>query len=188
MRVREVLENSRPSDVILKQRQSMIDVHDYSTLAFERCVNSFAIHTICLCFLQESKLSDVVYVPCYSQIWVKQEAQYFKRKVSGYFYECPVDRAKIILAPIHFENNWGLVCFDIASKTVSFDDGLKIFPPRDILSVLKNMLSGLEILSNNSNFKLEKWNRGKLCFPLLPVWTCQNRPQQALEQEAVGMR
>ena len=58
-----------------------------------------------------------------------------------------------------------LVCFDTTTKTVFFDDGLKIIPTRDILTVVKNMLSGFENVSNDSRFKLDKWNNGKLSLP-----------------------
>ena len=42
----------------------------------------------------------------------------------------------------------------------------KIFPSRDIVTVVRNMLNGFEVLSNNSTlYKLEKWNNGKLSLP-----------------------
>ena len=116
-KVKDVLSNSRLQDVILQQGQSIMDISDYSTLACERYVNSFAIATICLTFLKEEKQSDVVYLPCYGQLWATQGAGFFSQKVLGYFNHCPVDRAKIILTPIHFQatKHWGLLCFDVAS-------------------------------------------------------------------------
>ena len=92
--IREVLESSRPNDVVLHQGHSIMDVKDYSTLTCERYGNSFAIGTICLTTLKESKEMDIVYLPCYSQTWAKQGTQFFKHKVSSYFETCPVDRAK----------------------------------------------------------------------------------------------
>ena len=144
----EVLENSRTNDIILQQRQSIIDVKDFSTLACERHVTSFAIDTICLSILEESKKMDMVYLPCYSQTWAKQGTQFFNRKVSCYFDSCPADRARIIFLPVHFQchNHWGFICFDTKTNTVYFD----------IVTVVRNMLSWFEILSNNSIFKLEK--------------------------------
>lgn len=167
VKVREVLENSRPNDVVLQQGHSIMDVKDFSTLACERYVNSFAIDTICLTILKESKEMDIVYLPCYSQTWAKQGAQFFNHKVSSYFESCPVDRARIIFFPVHFprHKHWGLVCFDTTTNTVFFDDGQKIFPTRDILTVVRNMLSGFETVSNNSRFQLDKWNNGKLSLP-----------------------
>ena len=131
-----------------------MDVKDFSTLACERHVTSFAIDTICLSVLKESKQMDIVYLPCYSQTWAKQGTQFFNRKVSCYFDSCPEDRARIIFLPVHFQchNHWGLICFDTKTNTVYFE----------IVTVVRNMLSGFEILSNNSIFKLEKWNNGKL--------------------------
>lgn len=167
VKVREVLENSRPNDVVLQQGCSIMDVKDFSSLACERYVNSFAIDTICLTILRESKEMDIVYLPCYSQTWAKQGPQFFNHKVSSYFDSCPVDRARVIFLPLHFprQKHWGLVCFDTTTKTVFFDDGLKIIPTRDILTVVKNMLSGFENVSNDSRFKLDKWNNGKLSLP-----------------------
>lgn len=165
--IREVLESSRPNDVVLQQGHSIMDVKDYSTLVCERYVNSFAIDTICLTILKESKEMDIVYLPCYSQTWAKQGTQFFKHKVSSYFESCPVDRARIIFFPVHFpcHKHWGLVCFDTTTSTVFFDDGEKIFPTRDILTVVRNMLSAFETVSNNSRFKFDKWNDGKLSLP-----------------------
>lgn len=165
--ISEVLESSRPNDVVLQQGHSIMDVKDYSTLACERYVNSFAIDTICLTILKESKEMDIVYLPCYSQTWAKQGTQFFKHKVSSYFESCPVDRARIIFFPVHFprHKHWGLVCFDTTTSTVFFDDGQKIFPTRDILTVVRNMLSAFETVSNNSRFKFDKWNNGKLSLP-----------------------
>ena len=167
VKVREVLENSRPNDVVLQQGHSIMDVEDFSTLACERYVNSFAIDTICLTILKESKKTDIVYLPCYSQTWAKQGAQFFNHKVSCHFESCPVDRARIIFFPVHFprHRHWGLVCFDTTTNTVFFDDGQKIFPTRDILTVVRNMLSGFETVSKNSRFKFDKWNNGKLSLP-----------------------
>ena len=167
VKVREVLENSRPNDVVLQQGHSIMDVKDFSTLACERYVNSFAIDTICLTILKESKELDIVYLPCYSQTWAKQGIQFFNHKVSPYFESCPVDRARIIFFPVHFprHKHWGLVCFDTTTNTVFFDDGQKIFPMRDILTAVRNMLSGFETVSNNSRFKLDKWNNGNLSLP-----------------------
>ena len=164
VKVRDVLENSRPNDVVLQQGHTIMDVKDFSTLACERYVNSFAIDAICLTILKESKETDIVYLPCYSQTWAKQGAQFFNHKVSCYFESCPVDRARIIFFPVHFprHKHWGLVCFDTTTNTVFFDDGQKIFPTRDILTVVRNMLSGFETVSKNSRFKLDKWNNGKL--------------------------
>lgn len=91
---------------------------------------------------------DLVYLPCYSQTWAKQGTQFFNHKVSSYFESCPVDRARIIFFPVHFpcHKHWGLVCLS--------------------LTVVRNMLSGFETVSNNSRFQLDKWNNGKLSLPL----------------------
>ena len=176
VRVKDVLKNFKPHDLILQQGQSIMDVSDFCSLACERYVNSFAIDTICLTFLKVKKQSDVVYLPCYSQTWAKQGAQYFSQKVSEYFSHCSVDSAKIILTPFHFKDakHWGLICFDIANKTVYFDDGMKISLPRNTVAVLKNMLNGFEALSGDAKFLLHQWNSPRLGLPLPRI----NMPQQ----------
>ena len=165
--IKDALVNSMLHDVILQQGQSIMDLSDFCTLACERYVNSFAIDTTCLTFLKEQKESNVVYLPCYSQSWAKQGAQYFSQKVSGYFTHCPADAVRIILTPIHIPSrrHWGVLCFDAVSRTVYFDDGLKI-PPQSTVPVVKNMLNGFSVLSNDSRFKVEQWNHPRLCLPL----------------------
>ena len=75
--IKDALINARLNDVILQQGQSIMDVSDFCNLAYERYVNSFAIDMTCPAFLKEEKQSKVVYLPCYSQSWAKQSAQYF---------------------------------------------------------------------------------------------------------------
>ena len=76
----------------------------------------------------------------------------------------------------------GLICFDTTNKTVYFDDGLKITPPSDILTVAKNMLAGFRALSNSENFQEEKWNHPKLDLPLPRI----NMPLQTTTGEGSG--
>ena len=181
--IKDALINARLHDVILQQGQSMMDLSDFCTLACERYVTRFAIDT-CLTFLKEEKQSNVVYLPCYSQSWAKQGAQYFSRKVSGYFSHCSVDAANIILTPVHIpaRRHWGLLCFDAVSRTAYFDDGLKIVPPRSTVPVVKNMLNGFSVLSNDSRFKVEQWNHPRLCLPLPRI----NMPQQTTTGVGAG--
>lgn len=172
----DALFNSMLHDVILTPGKSIMDLSDFCTLACERYVNSFAIDTTCLTFLKEEKQSNVVYLSCYSQSWAKQGAQYFSQKVSGYFSHCSVDAVNIILTPIHIPSrqHWGVLCFDAVSRIAYFDDGLKIVPPQSTVPVVKNMLNGFSVLSNDSRFKVEQWNHPRLCLPL----PCINMPQQ----------
>ncbi len=44
-----------------------------------------------------------------------------------------------LFTAIH-HNTRGLLCFDVASKTVHFDDRLKINAPKEVILVIKNML------------------------------------------------
>lgn len=125
-----------------------------------------------------------MYLPCYSQSWAKQGAQYFSRKVLGYFSHCPVDEVNIILTPIHIPDrrHWGLLCFDPVSRTAYFDDGLKIVPPRGTIPVVKNTLNGFSVLSKDSRFKVEQWNHPRLCLPLPRI----NMPQQTTTGVGAG--
>lgn len=79
-----------------------MDLSDFCALACERHVNSFAIDTTCFAFLGDEKQSGVAYLPCYSQLWVKQGAFFFlSQTVSWYFSHCSADVARIILTLIH---------------------------------------------------------------------------------------
>ena len=166
--VRDLLLNSRPNDEVLKQGMCIMDVSDFSTLACERYVNGFTIDTVCLKFLEESKTTNIVYLPSFSQTWAKQGPGYFSQKVKQFFTHCAVEDAKCIMTPVHFDTpqHWGLLCFDTASKTVYFDDGLKLSPPRGTRTVLKNMLGSFELLSNHIGFQEVNWNQHNLDSPL----------------------
>ena len=183
-KIKDALINSMLHDVILQQGQSIMDLSDFCTLACERYVNSFAIDTTCLTFLKEEKQSNVVYLPCYSQSWAKQGAQFFSQKVSGYFSHCPADAVSIIVTPIHIPSrrHWGILCFDAVNRTAYFDDGLKIVPPRSTVTVVRNMLNGFSVLSDDSRFKLEQWNHPRLCLPLPRI----NMPQQTTTGVGAG--
>lgn len=175
-KVRDVLCNSRPNEEIIRQGTYIMDANDFSTLACERYVNGFTIDTVCLKFLEDSKPTNLVYLTSYSQSWAKQGPRYFSQMVMPFFGHCAVQDATYILSPFHFDSpqHWGLLCFDVASRTVHFDDGLKIDQPRDLLVIVKNMLTGFQLLSNNACFQEENWNKPKLDLPL----PCLNMPHQ----------
>lgn len=107
--------------------------------------------------------------PVTIQSWVKQGALFFSQKVSWYFSHCSADAASIIPTPIHIpsKQHWRLLCFDVVSRNVYFDDGLKIVSPQSTLIVTKNMVNGFSVLSSGSRFNLEQWNCPKL-YLLLP--------------------
>lgn len=167
-KVKDVLYNSRPNEVIIRQGTCIMDGTDLSILACERYVTCFTIDTVCLKFLEESRTTEVVYLPSFSQAWAKQGVCYFSQMVIPFFVNCAVQDAKYILKPFYFATpqHWGLLYFDVAAKTVYFDDGLKLSPPRDILVVAKNMLSGFELLFHNVSFQEENWNQPKPDLPL----------------------
>ena len=175
-KVRDVLWNSRPNEEVIRQGTCIMDATDFSTLACERYVNGFTIDTVCLKFLEDSKPTNLVYLSSYSQTWAKQGPRYFSQMVMPFFGHCAVQDATYILSPFHFDSpqHWGLLCFDVENRTVYFDDGLKIYQPRDILVVVKNMLTGFELLSHNNSFQEENWNQPKLDLPL----PCFNMPHQ----------
>lgn len=166
-KIQDILENSRPHDEIFRQGFSIIDVNDFSTLACERYVNGFIIDAVCLKLLHECLPTKVVYLPTYSQTWARQGVQYFSEKVNRFFGHCKVQDVEFILAPVHFETpkHWGLLCFECSRKTVYFDDGLRISPPRDIFTVIRNMLGGFRALSDNASFDEEQWNQLNLPLP-----------------------
>ena len=179
--VRDVLCNSRPNEEIIRQGTCIMDATDFSTLACERYVNGFTIDTVCLKFLEDSKPTNLVYLSSHSQTWAKQGPRFFSQMVMPFFGHCAVQDAAYILAPFHFDSpqHWGLLCFDVASRTVHFDDGLKIAQPRDILVVIKNMLTSFQLLSHNVSFQEENWNQPKLDLPLPHL----NMPHQTKTSE-----
>lgn len=89
-----------------------------------------------------------------------------------------------ILSPIHFDSpkHWGLICFDTTTKTIYFDDGLKVSPPRDTVTVVKNMLGGFEALANTTAFQEENWNLPTPTSPLPRI----HMPQQTTSGEGSG--
>lgn len=170
-KVRQILCNSRAHDEVIREGSCIMDASDFSnfsTLACERYVNGFTIDRICLKFLGENMPINIVYLPSYSQTWAKQGPQYFRQMVLPFFGHCAVQDAKYILTPFHFGSlqHWGLMCFEVETKTVYFDDGLKINSPNDALIVIKNMLTGFELIPKKNIFQVENWNHPKLDLPL----------------------
>ena len=119
-------------------------------------------------FLEDSKPTNLVYLSSYSQTLGKQGPQYSSQMVMPFFGHCAVQDATCILSSFHFDSqqHWGLLCFDVANRTVYFDDGLKIYQPKDILVVVENTLTGFALLSHNISFQEENWNQPKLDLPL----------------------
>ena len=64
-----------------------------------------------------------------------------------------------------------MLCFDATTATIYFDDGLKIFPPADMISVIKNTLNGFRVLSGNDRYQMDKWNDSRLGLPLPRIGT-----------------
>jgi len=186
--VRDLLLNSRPNDEVLKQGMSIMDVSDFSALACERYVSGFTIDTVCLKFLEESKTTNIVYLPSFSQTWAKQGPGYFSQNVKQFFTHCAVEDAECIMTPVHFDmpQHWGLLCFDTASKTVYFDDGLKLSPPRGTRTVIKNMSGSFELLSNHVGFQEVNWNQHNL-IAHYHASTCRSKPRVERVLRAVAL-
>lgn len=113
-----------------------------------------------------------------------QGALFFSQKVSWYFSHCSADAASIIPTPIHSlsKQHWRLLCFDVVSRNVYFDDGLKIVSPQSTLIVIKNMVNGFSVLSSGSRFNREQWNCPKLYLPLPRI----NMPQRTTTGVGAG--
>lgn len=80
-----------------------------------------------------------------------QGGRYFSQMVRPFFGHCAVNKANYILLALHFDTpqQWGVLCFNTATQTVYFNDGLKLSPPRNTIILVKNMLSGFKWLSNH---------------------------------------
>lgn len=181
-KVKELLLNARPHDEVIRHGQFLMDVSDLSTLACECYINGFSIDVISLKLVEKSESTSVIYLPSFSQMWAKQGVEYFKHNVIPFFESCPAEDATCIVTPVHFESplHWGLLCFDVTTKTVYFDDGLKIQHPSGTLSIVQNMLGGFKALSHNSIEQEDHWNNSCLRLPLPQI----NMPIQT--QSGVG--
>lgn len=78
-KVRDVLNNSKQKEEIIRQGTCIMDASDFSTLACECYVDGFAIDAICLKFLEESKSVEVVFLPSFSQAWAMEEGINFAK-------------------------------------------------------------------------------------------------------------
>lgn len=86
--IEEVLHNARPCDEVLRHRDFIPDVSDFSTLACERYVNGFTIDVVSFKLLERRKPTGVIYLPSFSQTWAKQGVEYFRHKVNSFFSHC----------------------------------------------------------------------------------------------------
>lgn len=111
--IEEVLHNARPCDEVLRHRDFIPDVSDFSTLACERYVNGFTIDVVSFKLLERRKPTGVIYLSSFSQTWAKQGVEYFRHKVNSFFSHCQVADTGCILTPLHFESpqHWGLLCW-----------------------------------------------------------------------------
>lgn len=173
--IKEVLLNSRPHEEVLRHCNSILDVLDFSTLARECYVNRFTIDVVSFKLLERRKPTGVIYVPSFSQMWAKQGVEYFRHKVKSFIFHCQVADAMCILTALHLESpqHWGLICFDVCTKTVYFDDGLKIRPPSDTLPIIQNMLCTFRAMSDRA-IPEQHWNNSCLRLPLPRI----NMPMQ----------
>ena len=68
---------------------------------------------------------------------------------------------KQILLPVHRPNHWGLVCVDLASMNMYFDDGLASAVPLTVLPVVKQLLLDLlaEMHPSHPSLKTHFWQK-----------------------------
>ena len=111
--------------------------------------------------------AGIIYLPSFSQLWAKQVVAFFKHKVNSPFSQCQVADVLCILTLVHFERpqHWGLLYFDVCSRTVFFDDGLKIRPQSDTLCIVQNMLCIFKTMSDGA-IPEQHWNKSCLRLPL----------------------
>ena len=75
-------------------------------------------------------------------MWTKQGVECLRHKPNSFFSHCQVADAACILKPLHFESpqHLGLLCSDVYTITVYFDDGWKICPLYYTLPIVQNMI------------------------------------------------
>lgn len=145
---------SGPNEEVIREGTCMVDASDFSTLACDRYVNGYSVDTICLKFLNENSHQHSVSTIIQPRVG-KTGTPVLQPDGDALFGNSVVQDAKCILTPFHFSSlqHCGLTCFQVASKTVYFDNGLKINAPKDVPVVIKNRLNGFVLLSKQNIFQ-----------------------------------
>ena len=148
--VSSLLFNSKPQEEVLRFGNIIIDVNDISTLAGERYLTGFIIDGACLKYCKEAQGNGAhsLYLPSMTQTWaLSGDSLFLSSKLKPFISGKVQNLLQWLLTPIMVnDNHWGLLCINMTSCQAYFDDGLKVYPPRNICDIIKNLFEAVNSL------------------------------------------
>lgn len=145
--IASLLFGSKPEQEILRVKDVFVDANDISALVGERYLNGFLIDALCLKYSEEAILSGStsLYLPSLTQTWVSSGSlPHLKSKLKPYLSGRNLAGIHWILSPVHVNgNHWGLLCLNMASRQVFYDDGLKWNCPSDVPEIVRKLLQAI---------------------------------------------
>ena len=120
-----------PKHVVASLDGLFVDFKSLSTLVGQRYIDNFVIN-YCLrkTLLSKQQKNSILCLPTEALTWLdNQVLEPIKNSISKELHHS--HDVKLILMPLHMQNkrHWGLVCVDMETLTVWYDDGMKIHPP-----------------------------------------------------------
>lgn len=145
-----------PLHVVVSLDGLHVDFKSLSTLVGERYIDNFIINyctrKTLLLKHQQKQNSSVLCLPTEALSWLDNQVLEPIKTIRKDLQH--PQELKLILMPLHMESvsHWGLVCVDLETQTVWYDDGLKIAPPAhlcDLAGRLVRLLSSMFPSINN---------------------------------------
>lgn len=151
--VASLLFNSKPQQEVLRFGNIIIDANDVSTLAGERYLTGFIIDGACLQYCKEAQTNGAhsLNLPSMTQTWASSgDTLFLCSKLKPFISSKVQNFLHWLLTPLMVNNNhWGLLCLNMISCQAYFDDGLKVYPPRNICDIIKNVFEAVNSLVAN---------------------------------------
>jgi hypothetical protein len=138
---------------VLKYEHLSLDATDVSSLVGERYISGFCISVVCLKYLEEARqqgCTGFVFLPTTAQTWISSIAtlQAIEDKIGKFLDFEDLKNLTLVLIPIHVRQcHWGLLCLDVCSKKLFYDDGLHWAPPNNTVRLAKQLLNALKEMS-----------------------------------------
>ena len=176
-----------PQHVVATLDGHHVDFKSLSTLVGERYIDNFIIN-YCLrkTFLLEHKQkqkSSILCLPTEAFSWLNNNVLEPIKAIIRKDIHHPQD-LKLIVMPLHMGNisHWGLVCVDLETLTVYFDDGLAIAPPAHLshlvgrlVKLLNDMFPSIKIFNSLASSHLATSQHKRM-----------HMPQQRLDGKTAG--
>jgi hypothetical protein len=135
----KALWHKSPTTVIFKHGAKAIDVESFSYLALERYIDNMTIDICIEQFLKlayESGKKDTLYLPSEVWQWLTCDNDFLYQKIESLHMKLEDQKLKQGLAPVHMTNHWGLVYVEVESKTMYFDDGLRLVTGQYVIDLI----------------------------------------------------